>query len=68
MKYKTKWSIIGIDTKERNRLYSKTRLKAKQKLCVKFREDYKIILRDLMNEEYIKAKIKFEERKNENNR
>ena len=51
------WQRLGINEKERERLYSRNRLKAKEMLARKHKKEYSQILNGLMVKEF-KSRIK----------
>jgi hypothetical protein len=54
MKYKSKWSLIGITPKQLKKIYERNRIKSYTILKEKYKKDYSIILNKLMIEEYLK--------------
>ena len=58
LKHKGKWKDIKIDKSERNKIYSRLRIKANTILKKKYKKEYNIILRKLLKKEFIIEKNK----------
>lgn len=54
--YTSKWNLIGVSHKDRDKLYSRLRGLAKERLLQKHRKEYYIILKELLNQEYLRLK------------
>lgn len=53
-KYKSKWELIGINTKHLKKIYAQNRSRANTILKNKYKKEYSIILNKLMFKDYIK--------------
>ncbi len=53
-KYKSKWSILGINKRKLKKIYSKNRINANTILKNNHLKEYSIILNKLMVKEYLK--------------
>ena len=50
--YKSKWSKVNINQTERNKIYARSRLEAKQELKKRYPHEYRIILNRILKREY----------------
>ena len=51
-KYKSKWSLIGVNRKQLKKIYEHNRIKAYTILKERYKKEYSIILNNLMDYEY----------------
>jgi len=54
--YASKWILIGVSQEDRIKIYQRLRLMAKERLRQVHKEEYKIILKRLINQEYLRLK------------
>ena len=54
--YASKWNLIGVSHKDRDKLYCRLRGLAKERLLQIHKKEYNVILKGLLNQEYLRLK------------